>query len=263
MLDFVLLAAAEEGPRPFPEPVVEALRRVVPCDTVAYRAWSEGDTFDRSYAPGDLSDRWRVWLQYPDLRHDDPHPSEPPARFGGLSPVSAPGKVGRPLVLSDGVSHRRFWQTGLYFELMRPFAIRDVMKLFLPRRDGAGSDSVFVFDTSSRGFTENDTTLLGRLVPALVQLERNARLRSAVDSADKRLTLLTPRELTVLARAADGETTAQIAGSLFIGPSTVRKHLEHIYDKLDVPNRAAATAIYTPPQALGLAQMTSADHRAP
>lgn len=250
MLDFVLLAAAEEGARPFPEPVVDALLRVVPCDTVAYRAWSkEDDILDRSYAPGDLSARWPIWLLYPQFRYDDPHPSEPPGRFSDRSPVSAAEDIGRPLVLRDAVTDRRFWQTGLYFELMRPFAIRDVMKLFLPRPDGVCSESVFVFDTSSRGFTDSDRKLLERLLPALVQLERNARLRSAAHSADKRLELLTPRELTVLAHAANGETTAQIANSLFIGASTVRKHLEHIYDKLEVPNRAAATAIYTRPPA--------------
>jgi DNA-binding CsgD family transcriptional regulator len=43
------------------------------------------------------------------------------------------------------------------------------------------------------------------------------------------LRLLTPRERTVLARAAVGETNAEIAKALYIGKSTVRKHLEHIY----------------------------------
>jgi hypothetical protein len=41
MLEFVLLAAQEEGPRPFPETVLDVLRRVVRCDTLAYRAWNQ------------------------------------------------------------------------------------------------------------------------------------------------------------------------------------------------------------------------------
>jgi DNA-binding CsgD family transcriptional regulator len=57
------------------------------------------------------------------------------------------------------------------------------------------------------------------------------------------LWLLTPRELTVLARTADGETNREIAAALFIRESTVRKHLEH-NDKLEVRNRAAAVAAY-------------------
>lgn len=244
MLEFVLLAAAEEGTRAFPEPLVEALRGVVPCDTIAYRAWSrKRGILDRSFAPGDLAGRWQVWLQYPSFRHEDPHPSELGERNSGPAAVSAPAQIGTPLVLTDAVSERRLRQTGLYSELMRPFGIRNVMKIFLPRYGDVAS--AFVFDTSSRRFSESDCAVVGRLVPALVQFQRNALLRSNAPAADGALRLLTPRERTVLARAADGETNAEIASALFIGESTVRKHLEHIYDKLEVRNRAAAAAAYT------------------
>jgi DNA-binding CsgD family transcriptional regulator len=244
MLEFVLLAAAEEGARPFPEAVVDVLRRVVPCDTVAYRAWDRDQiTVDRSFAPDELADRWPVWSRYPRFRRDDPHPSEAPSPSDDRPPVSAAECVARPLVLSDAISRRAFRHTGLYVELMRPFGVRDVMKVFLPRHDGVGA--VFVFDTSCSGFGETDRMLVRRLAPALIQLQRNARVRSQVFAADDRLNLLTPRELTILARAARGETNAEIAGALFINPSTVRKHLEHIYEKLAVRNRAAAAGLYT------------------
>jgi hypothetical protein len=36
-----------------------------------------------------------------------------------------------------------------------------------------------------------------------------------------------------------------IAQALFVSPGTVRKHLEHIYDKLDVRTRTEAAALYT------------------
>ena len=239
LLDFVLLAAEEESARPFPEPVVDALRGVIPCDTVAYRAWRRHEVLDRSFAPDELAQRWPVWLRYPLFRHDDPHPSEPAPRNGDRSPVVTHGAG--PLVLSDAVGVR-FWHTGLYFELMRPFGIRDVMKLFLPPQ---GSEAaVFVFDRSGRGFGEGDRTILARLAPALAQLRRSARLRSTVVD-DERLQGLTPRELTVLARVAAGETNEQIARALVVSPSTVRKHLEHVYEKLQVRNRTAATAVYS------------------
>jgi len=48
----------------------------------------------------------------------------------------------------------------------------------------------------------------------------------------------------VLDRVAAGETNAEIAVGLFIGPPTVRKHLEHIFEKLEVRNRTAAAALY-------------------
>jgi DNA-binding CsgD family transcriptional regulator len=242
ILDFLLLAAAEEGSRPFPEPVVEALRQVVPSDTVAYRAWNrERGILDRAFAPAWLGERWAAWLQYPELRHDDPYPSELANDNAGPPSVSADDLMATPLVLTDAVSRRRFWQTGLYYELMRPFGVRDVMKLFLPHDDRDGS--VFVFDTSG-GFSDDDRAVLRRLVPALEQLERNARLRSRELRGRTATRRLSPRERTVLARAAEGETNAEIARGLFIGESTVRKHFQHIYEKLEVRNRAAAVASY-------------------
>jgi DNA-binding CsgD family transcriptional regulator len=243
MLQFVLLAAETEGERPFPEPVVDALRRVVACDTAAYRAWSrDRKLVDGSYAADDLADRWPVWSRYPFFRRDDPYPSEPATREGDPPPVTTPDLMARPLVLTDAISDRRFWQSGLYFELMRPFGVRDVMKLFLPLDDGG---AVFVFDTSSDGFSGNDRTALTVLAHALIQFQRNGRLRARQRGTNDALRLLTPRELTILGRAAAGETNAEIASALVIGESTVRKHLEHIYEKLEVRNRAAAAAKYT------------------
>ena len=53
---------------------------------------------------------------------------------------------------------------------------------------------------------------------------------------------LTPRELAVLTLVAAGRTNAAIAGQLSCSPRTVAKHLEHVYSKLHVANRAAAAA---------------------
>ena len=41
---------------------------------------------------------------------------------------------------------------------------------------------------------------------------------------------------------AGGLTNAQVAGALFISPKTVSAHAEHIYRKIGVSTRAAATA---------------------
>jgi DNA-binding CsgD family transcriptional regulator len=53
---------------------------------------------------------------------------------------------------------------------------------------------------------------------------------------------LTPREAEVLALVAQGHTNRQIAGQLVISEKTVASHLSHMFTKLDVPSRAAATA---------------------
>jgi DNA-binding CsgD family transcriptional regulator len=54
--------------------------------------------------------------------------------------------------------------------------------------------------------------------------------------------LLTAREREVLAWVARGKTNAEIAQLLWLAPSTVRKHLENVYAKLDVNTRTAAVA---------------------
>ncbi|MDB5847998.1 MAG: DNA-binding response regulator, partial [Rhodoferax sp.] len=54
---------------------------------------------------------------------------------------------------------------------------------------------------------------------------------------------LTPRETEVLSWLAKGKTNRDIAEILGMSPRTVNKHLEHIFEKLGVETRSAATAI--------------------
>jgi pimeloyl-ACP methyl ester carboxylesterase/DNA-binding CsgD family transcriptional regulator len=54
--------------------------------------------------------------------------------------------------------------------------------------------------------------------------------------------LLSPRELEVMRWVARGKTNRQIAIALYVTEATVRKHLEHVYEKLGVPSRTAALA---------------------
>jgi DNA-binding NarL/FixJ family response regulator len=46
----------------------------------------------------------------------------------------------------------------------------------------------------------------------------------------------------VLRLVAAGRTNRQIAAELFISDRTVERHVSNIFNKLDVPSRAAATA---------------------
>jgi two-component system, NarL family, nitrate/nitrite response regulator NarL len=55
-------------------------------------------------------------------------------------------------------------------------------------------------------------------------------------------TKLTPRERDVLSLVAEGHSGPEIAARLYIEASTVKSHLENIYDKLGVSERAAAVA---------------------
>ncbi len=53
---------------------------------------------------------------------------------------------------------------------------------------------------------------------------------------------LSERELEVLHLVAEGHSNQEIADRLFVGVSTVKKHINHIFDKLDVKNRTQAVA---------------------
>lgn len=53
---------------------------------------------------------------------------------------------------------------------------------------------------------------------------------------------LSAREREILALTAEGRSSPEIARLLFLSPSTVKTHLQNIYEKLDVSDRAAAVA---------------------
>lgn len=54
--------------------------------------------------------------------------------------------------------------------------------------------------------------------------------------------ILTDRERDVLERIADGASVGEIAAAIHLSPSTVKSHLESLYRKLEVSDRAAAVA---------------------
>jgi len=69
------------------------------------------------------------------------------------------------------------------------------------------------------------------------------RSGSALLLEEKRDSLdLTPRETQILSWVARGKTNREVAETLWIAPSTVRKHLDNVYAKLGVSTRTAAVA---------------------
>lgn len=73
-------------------------------------------------------------------------------------------------------------------------------------------------------------------------LLNSARVMDAPPLPDGLLDALSEREHEILQLIADGLTNADIGARLFIAVSTVKRHINHIYDKLDVETRTQAVA---------------------
>jgi predicted ATPase/DNA-binding CsgD family transcriptional regulator len=101
-------------------------------------------------------------------------------------------------------------------------------------------------------------TIVGRMGPAQFQAiqaavrdaapekgvaEALALSRSASAPSDTSASRigLTQRELEILKLLASGKSNREIADALFISPGTVKVHVTHIFAKLDLPSRSAAT----------------------
>lgn len=75
-------------------------------------------------------------------------------------------------------------------------------------------------------------SLMPKLVADYVRLSQTEGAKSV------RSTDLSAREQEVLRYIAEGHTTKQIAEALIISPHTVRRHQDHIMDKLNLHSRA-------------------------
>jgi len=100
---------------------------------------------------------------------------------------------------------------------------------------------------STRDFGVHARLIMQLVRPHLAAAYRAAAVRRRLAKAAGELELgamveLTPREQEVMRCVADGLSNAEIAQVLVVEPSTVRKHLENVYEKLGVRRRTAALA---------------------
>jgi DNA-binding CsgD family transcriptional regulator len=220
VLDVLHAAATVEGPVPFTQPVLRALRHLIPCDVVAYHEHIDGAhrVFWDGEPRGPVTSAVREGQQR--YAHQDP-----------LVPRVGARKY------SDYLSRREFHQLGLYAAVARPLGVEDMFRLWL-EPDGAGGARL-EFDRPDSAFRERDRSALNLLLPHLRQFRINAMRRRWPAIAGGQLTV---REREVLALVEEGRTNAEIARLLWISRETVRKRLENVYNKLGVHSRTAAVA---------------------
>jgi DNA-binding CsgD family transcriptional regulator len=224
----VLREAAEiDGPVPFPEPVLQLLRQLVPCDVVAYHERvDQTGTMHLGYV-GEPRGVVTPEIKAATRRHWD------------SDPLTVPRTGARKY--SDFLSRREWHRLGMYQEAARPLGIEYMMTLWL---DPAGVDMARLeFDRGEKDFGERDRAVLDTVRPHLAQFRINACRRRG--SAPKEMRL-TPREREILELVAEGHQNAEVSQMLWISRATVRKHLENAYEKLGVHTRTAAVAAIRP-----------------
>jgi DNA-binding CsgD family transcriptional regulator len=104
----------------------------------------------------------------------------------------------------------------------------------LGRLDG---EAVGLFEPNAAVAVEPEI-LLALVLAGVVQLFRPHLIKLLAHSNSA--LGLTSREIEVLAWVAVGKTNAETGQLLSIAPGTVKKHLDHIYEKLGVGTRTEA-----------------------
>lgn len=101
----------------------------------------------------------------------------------------------------------------------------------------AGTDGYLPFELEQAALTKiiRDVTLYGLVLSEHVV----QAVRAPLVTDTPLLALLSAREQDVLQEVARGRTNQEIADALSISSDTVRTHLKHIYDKLDINSRPA------------------------
>ncbi|PWK84932.1 regulatory LuxR family protein [Lentzea atacamensis] len=227
-------------------PTLDGLGRLVGCDTAGIIG---SDHVARRLTSVHITRPERNLLGRPGfvaaVAH---HPAFTAYRSGRLSPTSS-------VALTDLEDRRSLLRLPLYADFYRPEGTVDQL-LRVVRLNGRRG-SVVVFNRSRPSFSRRDRAVVDLLAPhlshALVRRERLAALVAAARHATlvseqatrsfARLPELTPRERHVAVHVADGSTDREIARNLSISPRTVHKHLEQIYRKLGLTNRASLAVL--------------------
>jgi DNA-binding CsgD family transcriptional regulator len=158
----------------------------------------------------------------------------------------------RSHLISDFLTATEFRRLELYDEFFRPLDTESQLSATLSSDRGRCVIGL-AFNRGREGFDERDRLLLDLLRPHLLVAHDNASKLTAAfvgthpfegSGGAETLDRLTGRQRQILRLLAAGRTNARIAFELDISPATVKKHVEHILDRLDVSTRTAAAARY-------------------
>lgn len=239
-----LMAVVEEGRRDeptegLPWAALEELFKLVPCDSVSLPEVDlvrERGVFFQGLAAVD-----RLLTHEPEDDSSAEDYWDWMRAFLPCTHARRSGDFATVVQWSDFYTRAELRNQPLYAEVMVHEGTKHAMHASLPAMPGRYRKISF-WRTSDSEFTERDRLVVELLRPHLWELllESQRRLH--------RVPELTPREWEVLALADQGYGNGDIARELFISVGTVRKHLEHIYDRTGTRTRGAAAALMMPHQ---------------
>jgi DNA-binding CsgD family transcriptional regulator len=228
VLEFVEIAWAVAGERPFTVETLAALVELVPSDLVDYCDLDRVRRCALDYVEvgqGGGDDDWELFWRIADV-HPLCHHQQAYADFSATR-------------LSDVISRPRLVNSRIYADWFRPSSIAAELEMGIaPSRIRTRN---FILDRTHGEYSDRDRAVLEAVRPHLRRIHEMTELRRAVgDSVQEDIDRLTDREAEILELVAAGLTNAGIAERLWISPGTVKKHLENVYAKLGVANRTAA-----------------------
>jgi len=150
------------------------------------------------------------------------------------------GDVVSVLRWSDFCTTSELNNTPFYTECLRTHGDRFSVSVPMPRPGPGRSRRLFLSRESGPDFGERDLLLLRLRRPHLHEVFVAAERRRS------RIPHLTPREREILELVGQGCRSADIASRLFISVGTVRKHVEHIFERTGVRTCSAAVALVLP-----------------
>jgi DNA-binding CsgD family transcriptional regulator len=153
--------------------------------------------------------------------------------------IQRTGDLSTPIRWSDFYTPVALRNAPMYAEYYRPMGDSYNIRLHLPTLPGQVR-CLALYRCAGPDFTERDRLVLQLLRPHVYEVYLDAQRRQ------RRVPRLSQREWEVLQLAHQGHSNANIAADLFISVATVRKHMEHIFDRTGTRNRAAACALMMP-----------------
>jgi DNA-binding CsgD family transcriptional regulator len=213
--------------------LLEGLHRLVPCDDIHYEnhvpARHEVRLFQALDSGGER------WVQRCTIPDDEPFFQEWPGSVCSWPQRS--GDLRTVIHTGDFLTTERARRADPMLQALP--GLKHCMIVSLPAAQGEVRRVIFLRGSGPQ-FTERDRQIGALLRPHLQEIWLDAERRRRGDPH------LSGREWEVLERAADGMPFAAIAAELFISVGTVRKHMEHVRERLGVHSVLAAAAVALP-----------------